>query len=116
MLGYQQPCRYCDELIPPMSETCPQCGRVNPHTQRCPRCRNPVRRNWVSCSGCGLPLKISCPFCGEETFFGDYCDACDARLVVRCSDEKCGLEQPPVGDTCTQCGKPLETPSTGGGT
>ena len=117
MIGYQEPCRYCDELIPPMSNTCPLCGRVNPHAARCPRCRNPVQKRWVNCPGCGLDLKTECPYCGEETRFGDYCDACDVRLMVRCSNAKCGLEQPPVARACSKCGKPLETmefPSYGG--
>ncbi|MFP4200983.1 MAG: double zinc ribbon domain-containing protein [Bacillota bacterium] len=108
MIGYQKPCRYCDELIPPTSNTCPNCGRVNPLSSRCPRCKTPLRAGWSHCPSCGLKLRIDCPYCGEKTFFGDYCDKCDARLLVRCTGEKCRLEQPPLGEVCIECGKPVE--------
>jgi len=115
VIGYQQPCRYCDEFIPPTSNVCPVCGKVNPLHMRCPRCRDLIRKAWTNCSNCGLELRITCPYCQETTFFGDYCETCDARLVVVCSAEKCGLEQPPIGDSCKECGKPLKTPTPGGG-
>ncbi|MDD3718965.1 MAG: zinc ribbon domain-containing protein [Actinomycetota bacterium] len=108
MPGYKQPCRYCGGLISQGSNVCPLCGRVNPlGSPRCPRCRNPVQEGWVACSNCGLGLKITCPHCGRETFFGDYCQECDARLVVVCPHRKCGAEQPPLGDTCIKCGKAM---------
>jgi ribosomal protein L40E len=108
MAGYKQPCRYCSELIAPESNVCPICGRVSPlGSPRCPKCRNPVQEGWVACSHCGLTLKTTCPQCGNETFFGDYCQSCDARLMVVCPHRKCGAEQPPLADTCIKCGKPM---------
>jgi len=106
MPGYSEFCRYCDELVPPDGTVCPSCGKENPTGPlRCPKCRSPIRPGWARCSTCGLDLEIDCPACGERTFFGDYCEACDAELVVVCPH--CETEQPPVGDTCIECGKPL---------
>lgn len=110
MVGYKIPCRYCEALVEPSASVCPMCSRVNPAgSLRCPVCRNPVRKSHVSCSGCGLELRGPCPACGEETFRGgDYCEHCDARLVVVCPHEKCRAEQPAVGsNVCMECGKPL---------
>ncbi len=109
MIGYKHPCRYCDKLVPPMSKICPFCGKVNPLDQlRCPRCRDPIQKGWKICSSCGLDLVTICPQCAKATFFGDYCDHCQARLVVVCSQKKCGAEQPPIGDRCIKCGKPFK--------
>ena len=108
MVGYDLPCRYCEALVPPDSAFCPVCGKVNPTGPlRCPKCRSPIRKAWARCSHCGLPLKINCPHCGKETFFGDYCEHCSGRLVVTCLNPRCGFEQPPVGDVCVKCGRPL---------
>jgi len=108
MPGYKKPCNYCNELVPPDSNVCPACGRVNPTGPlRCPKCKNPIERNWKVCSNCGLVLTINCPRCGKPTFFGDYCDVCGARLAIVCPNPKCGAEQPPVGVKCVKCGKPL---------
>ncbi|RLF38009.1 MAG: hypothetical protein DRN21_05750 [Thermoplasmata archaeon] len=107
MPGYMHPCRYCNELIPPDSNVCPMCGKVNPlGPLRCPRCRNPVRKNYKVCPSCGLNLEIACPYCGEMTFCGDYCGHCEKRLVVVCP--KCKNEQPPIEGKCIKCGKPLK--------
>lgn len=112
MVGYNVPCRYCETLVEPGASYCPACSKVNPAgPMRCPVCRNPSRRQWVRCSGCGTHLKIECPCCGQETFLGDYCDHCDERLLMICSDPKCRAEQPPVGDSCRECQKPLQQPS-----
>lgn len=109
MAGYKHPCRYCDKLVPPESNVCPICGRKNPiGPLRCPKCKNPIEKGWVSCSNCGLTLKIICPKCGIETFFGDYCDSCKAPITVICPNPKCRTEQPPVGEKCIKCGKPLK--------
>jgi len=109
MPGYMHPCRYCDKLIPPGSNVCPFCEKINPlGPLRCHKCRNPVRKDWKSCSNCGLSLKIACPKCGEITFFGDYCEHCGARLVIVCPNPKCKTEQPPISDKCAKCGKPLK--------
>jgi len=115
LIGYKHPCRYCDELIPPNSKVCPLCGRVNPlGSLRCPNCRDVVRRQWKNCSNCGISLSITCPYCDEPTYFGDYCYECDARLMVVCSNEECELEQPPIGEQCKECGKALEPLEDGG--
>ncbi|HHX87344.1 MAG TPA: hypothetical protein GX693_04085 [Firmicutes bacterium] len=109
MPGYQHPCRYCDKLIPPDANACPICGKVNPlGPLRCPRCAAPTRKGWVRCSSCGLDLQLKCPACGQNTFFGDYCEHCGHRLAVICPHRKCRTEQPPLGDKCIKCGKPLK--------
>ncbi len=111
MVGFKIPCRYCSTLVEPTDSVCPSCSRVNPAGPlRCPACRNPVQRDWASCSGCGLGLTGPCPVCGHDTFRGeDYCSHCDARLVVVCPHDKCKVEQPALGSgTCIDCGKPLD--------
>ncbi len=108
MVGYKIPCRYCEALVEKNAGMCPECGRVNPAgPTRCPVCRNPVRKQHVNCSHCGLSLKIACPKCKEETFLGDYCQHCDHRLVMVCPNPKCGVEQPLGRDICHACQKPL---------
>ncbi|MEK6692628.1 MAG: hypothetical protein AABY44_04290 [Nitrospirota bacterium] len=106
MPGYKHPCRYCYKLVPPESNVCPFCGKINPLSLRCAECKNPVEKGWKSCSHCGLSLEVNCPKCGKTTFFGDYCEHCDARLVVVCP--KCKTEQPPIGEKCIKCNKPLK--------
>lgn len=109
MPGYKHPCRYCGKLIEAEANVCPFCGKVNPlGPLRCPKCRNPIQKGWKKCSNCGLSLEVDCPKCGKMTFFGDYCEHCDARLVVVCQNSKCKMEQPPIGDKCIRCGKPLK--------
>lgn len=109
MVGYKHPCRYCDQYIPSGSAVCPLCGKETPlGPLRCPRCRNPVQKNWQSCNSCGLELQVECPYCHELTAFTEYCQHCDERLVIKCPNEKCGAEQPPLGDTCVECGEPFE--------
>jgi hypothetical protein len=109
MPGYKHPCRYCDKLIEADSNTCPLCGKVNPlGPLRCPKCKNPVVKGYKSCGNCGLGLEINCPACGKSTFFGDYCEGCNARLVVICPNPKCKTEQPPISGSCIKCNKPLK--------
>ena len=60
------------------------------------------------CSSCGQSLEVKCPSCGKITFFGDYCKSCGKRIVVTCPNKKCAQEQPPIGDKCIKCGKPLK--------
>jgi RNA polymerase subunit RPABC4/transcription elongation factor Spt4 len=107
MPGYKIPCRYCGKVIPPESNICPICGKANPIFLRCPKCKNLIEKGWVNCSSCGLSLKVICPKCRAETFFGDYCEKCGSPLTVVCPNPKCRFEQPPIGDKCTRCGKPL---------
>jgi hypothetical protein len=103
-----RPCRYCDEMAPADCNVCPSCGKWNPAGElRCPRCRFPVREVHRTCAGCGQKLEVACPSCGLPTFFGDHCGQCGARLTVRCLQKKCGFEQPPLGDMCSKCGRPI---------
>jgi len=103
MPGYKHPCRYCQKLIPPDSNTCPFCSRINPlGPLRCPVCRNPIQRDWQKCSGCGLNLGVYCPACGKATFFADYCELCGARLTIICPE--CDTEQLPINVKCSKCG------------
>jgi len=108
MADYQHPCRYCHRLVPPDSAVCPLCGKTNPSGPlRCPKCHSPIQSGWIACARCGQSLKTTCPGCFAETFFGDHCDQCGARLVVHCPNPKCRAEQPPLGPNCQKCGKPL---------
>ncbi len=95
MPGYMKPCRYCGELVPPDSNACPICGKWNPVDElRCPKCRSPIKEGWKICAGCGQSLSVACPSCGKTTFFGDHCQHCEARLIVKCQQKRCGFEQP----------------------
>ncbi|MFX1562938.1 MAG: zinc ribbon domain-containing protein [Promethearchaeota archaeon] len=81
MPGYHHPCRYCDKLVPPDSNTCPFCGKINPVGPiRCPKCLNPIVKGWKKCATCGLSLEITCPECSKTTFLGDYCEHCGALI------------------------------------
>ena len=107
MLGYKHPCKYCNQLIPPNSNVCPLCGKVNPlGPYRCPKCRAPIEKNWKACSRCGLALEITCPSCKKTTFFGDYCQHCDAPLWTECKN--CHTVQPITSEKCVNCGKKLQ--------
>jgi RNA polymerase subunit RPABC4/transcription elongation factor Spt4 len=108
MASYKHPCRYCDKLLPPDANVCPYCGRNNPLSLRCPKCRAPIEEGYKRCPSCGLSLETVCPRCGKITFFGDYCKNCDAPLLITCPNPKCKAEQPPVGPKCIKCGKPLK--------
>ena len=89
MSGYKKPCRYCSELVSSDANVCPQCGKVNPvGPLRCPKCRNPIQPAWKKCEDCGLELRTTCPQCGKSTFFGDYCEKCQARLTFTVTEEK----------------------------
>lgn len=107
MSSYKKPCRYCGQLVPANANACPFCGKINPLASRCPKCRALTQSNWVTCSSCGLSLRIKCPNCGQDTFFGDYCDKCGGRLVVECG--KCHTIQAPISATCIKCKRPLST-------
>jgi hypothetical protein len=107
-VGYKHPCKYCEKLIPPDSTACPFCEKVNPLGPfRCPKCHEPIEKEWKVCAKCKQNLRIICPFCDKVTFFGDHCEDCGERLLVTCPS--CGQEQPPLGDNCLKCGKPLKS-------
>ena len=106
MVGYKKPCKYCGELVDPDANLCPFCGRVGPtDLTRCPKCRAPTQAGQRVCQNCGLELIVVCPTCAKATFFGDYCMSCGSRIMVTCP--KCGTQQPPLGDKCAKCKKPL---------
>jgi hypothetical protein len=106
-VGYKHPCKYCNKLVPPNSAVCPFCGKVNPlGPYRCPKCHEPIEKEWQVCPRCNQNLRIVCPFCKKVTFFGDNCEDCGARLLVKCPN--CGQEQPPISDKCIKCDQPLE--------
>jgi len=108
MPGYSRPCRYCNQLVPSDANTCPTCGKVNPISgPSCPKCAAHLETGWKRCPSCGLSLDVTCPKCGKTTFLGDYCDQCQARLMVICPNKKCRFEQAPLGEKCVKCGKPL---------
>lgn len=106
MPGYQHPCRYCQQFIPPDASYCPICGKKNPlGPLRCPKCQAPIAKGWVRCTSCGLSLEIDCPHCKAQTFFGDYCEHCGSELLVVCSH--CKTPQLPTETTCSKCKKRL---------
>lgn len=105
--GDKYPCKYCGKSVPPNSTTCPFCEKVNPlGPYRCPKCHEPIEKEWKICPKCNQNLRIVCPFCKKITFFGDHCEDCGKRLLVKCPN--CGQEQPPIADNCIKCGKPIE--------
>lgn len=107
MPGYQHPCRYCDQFIEPDTNVCPLCGKNNPlGPLRCQKCRNPIIKGAKKCSHCGLDLTVECPKCGKNTFWGDYCEYCDAELQITCNH--CKTKQPLVNETCIKCKKNLK--------
>ena len=107
-VGYKHACKYCGKMVSPNPTVCPFCGKANPTGPfRCPKCHEPVEKDWKVCPKCNQELRIVCPFCGKVTFFGDHCDNCGKRLLVTCSH--CKQQQPPLGDNCIKCGKPLKT-------
>jgi len=107
MPGYKHPCKYCGKLVSSDDNMCPFCGKVNPVGDiRCPNCRSPIEEGQMRCSHCGFALQTNCFVCGKTTFFGDYCQNCGQRLTVFCP--KCKVEQPPIGEKCIKCGKPLK--------
>jgi RNA polymerase subunit RPABC4/transcription elongation factor Spt4 len=106
MPGYKHPCRYCNTLVEKDAEFCPACGKAHPTGPvRCQWCKSPIVPGQAVCSNCGMNLQITCPFCGQATFFGDYCDACGQRLVQPCPH--CGSPQALVAQTCEKCRKPM---------
>ena len=107
IVGYKHSCKYCEKLITPNSITFPFCEKTNPlGPERCPRCHEPIEKDWKVCAKCKQSLRIVCPYCEKITFFGDHCEDCGERLLVKCPS--CGQEQPPIGDNCMKCNKPLK--------
>jgi predicted amidophosphoribosyltransferase len=96
-------------MLPSDSNVCPYCGRKNPTgSYRCPKCMNPVKKEFLKCSVCGQDLYLYCSKCGEKTFYDDQCEHCGASLMIQCPNPKCRAEQAPVRDKCYKCGKALK--------
>jgi len=89
MSGYKHPCRYCGKLVEADFNVCPFCGKNTPTGPlRCPKCLSPVEEGWFACGHCGLRLEITCPGCGQETFFGSHCRHCSTELAYVDPGEK----------------------------
>ncbi len=107
MAGYKQPCIYCHSFIPREANFCLHCGASFPFGSRCPGCLHAVDKKQSFCSGCGRPLYLPCPFCSQETFVGDRCEACGKSLLVPCHNPRCDGWLFFQNRKCTACGKRL---------
>jgi RNA polymerase subunit RPABC4/transcription elongation factor Spt4 len=108
MPTYKKNCMYCDKLIPGDAAHCPFCGRSDPFTMRCPKCRRGVEKDYAVCPGCGFQLAVKCPQCAQMVFPGNVCSACGASLTVTCPNKKCGEVQSFINTKCIRCGKPIK--------
>ncbi|MGI6730426.1 MAG: double zinc ribbon domain-containing protein [Anaerovoracaceae bacterium] len=107
MATYKQNCIFCDALIPADSRFCVNCGSRSPFALRCPTCHREVSKEDPICGGCGRPLYIQCPFCGNNTFAGDLCQVCHESLMVQCQNRRCDEMMFFQNSHCTACGKKL---------
>ena len=105
MASYKQTCIHCGTLIDRDVRFCPTCGSQSPFGYLCPSCLRPIAPGQPLCAGCGRPLYVSCPHCGEPTFVGERCDRCGQSLMVRCENKRCGALQFFLNQRCTVCGK-----------
>ncbi len=107
MASYKKPCLHCGCYMEADSRFCPSCGSDSPFGYLCPACRRPVEKAQAVCAGCGRPLYIACPCCGERTFVQSRCERCGSSLQVRCGNPRCGAWQFYENTKCTACGKKL---------
>lgn len=108
MATYKQPCIHCGAMLERDARFCPACASASPFLYSCPSCLREIKKGQAVCSGCGRPLYIACPFCGEKTFVQDKCEACDKDLTLPCADKRCGVKQFFENTKCTACGKKLK--------
>lgn len=108
MATYKQPCIHCGSLINRDERFCTFCGSRSPFGYQCPTCLKPVEKGRRFCSGCGGELYIVCPFCKELTFVQEKCEICDASLMVKCPNRRCGELQFFQNEKCTACGKKIK--------
>jgi len=108
MASYKQPCAHCGTLVDRDVRFCPHCASASPFGYACPACLREVSKTQQVCAGCGRPLYISCPFCGEQTFVQEKCERCGESLVVQCMNKRCGVMQFFQNAKCTACGKKIK--------
>jgi len=112
MATYKQPCIHCNTLVDRDARFCPACGSHNPFGYQCPSCLRDIGKDQRVCAGCGRPLYIPCPVCGELTFVQETCEACGASLMKQCNNKRCGVLQFFENTKCTVCGKKLKKHKT----
>lgn len=105
MASYKQSCIFCGAFINSDSRYCSVCGSRNPFMILCPTCSKEVAKDDRVCSGCGRPLVIPCPKCGESTFVFDKCEKCGTSLTIPCSNKRCGEPVFFQNTHCRACGK-----------
>lgn len=108
MATYKQPCIHCGTFLERDARFCSSCGSQSPFGYRCPACLAPIEKGRAVCAGCGRPLYVSCPACGQKTFVQEYCEHCRAGLLVRCENPRCGAFQFFENTKCTACGKKIK--------
>ena len=108
MASYKMPCVHCGKLIDGDSRYCVYCSSRSPFGYQCPTCLRPIQKGQPLCSGCGRPLYIPCPHCGEQTFVQDICEECGGTLLVKCENRRCNELQFFQNDKCTACGKKIK--------
>ena len=108
MGSYKQNCIQCGTLIDRDVRFCPTCGSFSPFNYHCPTCFREINKGQNACAGCGRPLYITCPICGNRTFVQEKCESCGAWLVIRCKAKNCGALQFFENEKCTSCGKKIK--------
>lgn len=114
MATYKQPCIHCGEFIERDSRLCPKCRSRSPFGYHCPTCLREVENGQEVCPGCGRPLFVKCPTCGQRTFADAKCEACGASLMIKCANPRCGELQFFENVKCTACGKKMKKKLFGG--
>ena len=108
MATYKQPCVHCGEFIDRDARLCPKCQSRSPFGYRCPTCLREIHKGDAVCSGCGRPLTVTCPTCGQPTFTDERCDKCGASMLINCTNTRCGDMQFFENENCTTCGKKIK--------
>ncbi len=107
MATYKQPCIHCGAFVERDSRLCPQCGSRSPFGYHCPLCLHEIIKGQSVCAGCGRPLTIICPMCGQPTFVAERCEKCGGGLMIPCSNPRCNEPQFFQNTKCTACGKKI---------
>ncbi len=104
MATYKQPCVHCGTFIDGDVRVCPACLSKSPFGYSCPTCLKPIQKGVAICSGCGRPLYVNCPACGQLTFVQERCEKCGSGMMVLCENKRCGVPQFFQNTKCTACG------------